>query len=124
MRPILPALAAALAFGAADAARGDSTAPTLEIVTFRLIDGVDKAAFLDAAKSTAPFLDETGAVLSRALTVDSDGLWTDVVHWTSLGAAEAAATELMTRPEAAAFLAAIDPASITLRHAAILWQME
>ncbi|MEO0391258.1 MAG: hypothetical protein AAF218_10010 [Pseudomonadota bacterium] len=95
---------------------------TAEIVTFRLAEGTDTQAFLAAAQAMTPFLQSTGAYLGRALSVDQDGLWTDHITWTDHSAALAAAEQMMTRPEGGAFMAHIDPGSVTMRHAAV--QME
>ncbi len=123
MMKILPLFALALA-APADTARGGDADPTLEIVTFRLNDGADVSAFVDAAKGTEAWLDGTGAVVARSLSVDDTGLWTDVVTWTSKAAALKAAEEAMSRPEFGPFMAQVDPASIDMRHASILWQMD
>jgi len=92
---------------------------TAEIVTFRLIEGADAATFVNAARGMTPYLERTGAVVSRSLSVDPDGLWTDHIVWTSHAAAMEAAQNMPNRPEAAAFMAPIDPASVTMRHAAL-----
>jgi hypothetical protein len=66
-----------------------------------------------------PALDATEAVLSRTLSVDSDGLWTDHVTWTGMAAATAAAETVMQDPASMPFLGMIEPGSVTLRHADI-----
>ena len=123
MMKILPFCAAVL-LAPADAARAGDATPTLEIVTFRLSDGVDEATFVDAAKDTEAWLESTGAVVARSLSVDDTGLWTDAVTWTSKAAALKAAEEAMTQPAFAPFMALIDPDSVNMRHASILWQMD
>jgi hypothetical protein len=119
----LPLALAALA--PADAARsGDAAAPVAEIVTFRLAPGTTDPAFLDAARATGQLLAAEPGFLSRRLSRGADGTWTDHVTWASLTDAESAATRIMAAPEAQPFLAAIDPASIALRHEPILMTME
>ena len=115
-----------LALAPADAMAGSSDAPTpvMEIVTYRLKPGADVDAYLEAAKATEAFLRETGAVRRRALTVDADGTWTDIIEWTSMEAAKAAEAEAMQRAEFGAFFEAFDPASLNMRHAEIRWMME
>ncbi len=66
-----------------------------------------------------PFLDSTGAVLSRTLSVDETGLWTDHITWTSMQAATSAAARVMEQPEAGPFMALIDADSVKMRHAPI-----
>ncbi len=100
------------------------TTPVLEFASFRLVPGTDQEAFLNAAKGTETMLRARGSLIRRDLTVDSDGLWTDVVQWRSLDEAQAAAKEVMDDPAFLPFLQSIDPASATMRHASIRWQME
>lgn len=97
---------------------------TAEIVTFRLKDGTDPAAFTRAAEALGPFLRSTGAMLSRHLSCAPDGTWTDHLTWTSLDAAKSAAQELFQQPEAAPFMACIDPAGMAMHHAplALHWE--
>jgi hypothetical protein len=109
----------------ADAARaGDAAAPVTEIVTFRLAPGITDPAFLDAARATGALLATEPGFVARRLSKGADGRWTDHVAWTDMSRAEAAATRIMSDPAAAPFLAAIDPASIEMRHEALLWTME
>ncbi len=108
----------------ADAARAGSADPTLEIVTFRLTDGADEMAFVEAAKGTEAWLESTGEVVARSLSVDDDGLWTDAITWRTRAKALAVAKEAMAQPEFAPLMALIDPDTVNLRHAAILWQMD
>ena len=115
----------ALALAPAEQARGQGTAEHVaEIVTFRLQSGVDDAAFLEAAATTIPFVEAAPGFLSRRLTRGVDGTWTDYVVWSSMANAKAAAEALMADPAVLPFLEAIDPESITMRHEAILMQME
>lgn len=109
----------------ADSTRAETRPkPVAEIVTFRLQDHADPAEFAKAADGMTPLLADTGAVLTRTLSRDANGLWTDYILWTSMAAAEAAASELPSRPEAAPFMSMIDPATVSMRHATVLFQQE
>jgi len=111
----------------AQAASGEGHPASLyvsEIVTFRLIDGTDPAAFVNAADDMGPFLRSTGAMIKRTLSVDDTGLWTDHIVWTSLDAAKSAAGAMFERPEAAPFMAMIAPDGMDMRHATIQLQQE
>jgi hypothetical protein len=90
-----------------------------EIFTFRLSPDTDARAFTEAAAALTPFLTGTGAFLSRTLSADETGLWTDHVTWTSLAAAKRAAKLLADRPEAQPFMAMIAPEGLAMRHAVI-----
>ena len=92
---------------------------TAEIVTFRLKQGTDTDAFAKAARDMMPFLNGTGDMIARTLSCDETGLWTDHLTWTSRTAADAAAKEMFQRPEAAPFMALIDPEGMNMRHATI-----
>ena len=61
--------------------------PVMETVTFRLLPGTDSAAFLAAARATAPLVAACPGFVARHLTCDADGTWTDLVEWTGAGQA-------------------------------------
>ena len=117
-------LTANVAFSQAETARGNTSDPVLEIVTFRLVDGTDTKRFLEAAAGTETVLRNQGALVRRVLTIDTDGLWTDVVEWTSMEAALTAAEAVTHHPDFAPFGAMIDGASVNMRHAHIRWRMD
>lgn len=122
----LMALTSLPVFAPADAAQaaGSTQDPVLEIVTFRLIDGADAVTFLKAAHGTEKVLRDRGSVVRRYLVQDENGQWTDVIEWTSMTEALSAAEAVMQTPDFAAFGAMIDPNTVEMRHAPILWQME
>lgn len=121
---LIPLLTLCLTFAPADAARAGGDGPVVEIVTFRLIAGADEGAFREAAQATDAVLSANPAYGARVLTRDPSGLWTDVVRWSSLAAAEAAAAGIMTDPAFGPFLALIDPATVEMRHAEVVWSRD
>ena len=128
MRPILaPAFALALAMAPtlapAESARG-AAAPTVEVVTFRLVPGADPADFLIAAQATEAPLRAQAGFLRRRLAKGADGQWTDWVEWQDAQSAEAAAGAMMAEAAFAPFMALIDPASIVMRHDALALAMD
>ena len=91
--------------------------PTVaEIVTFRLNPGASPTAFTAAAEHMTEFLRDTGAMISRTLSADSEGLWTDHITWTDHTAAKHAAEALFARPEAKPFMEMIAPEGLQMRH--------
>ncbi len=96
----------------------------IEIVSFRLIDGADPGAFRDAARKLDGLLQDRGSAVARTLAVDEEGLWTDIVEWTSMDEAKSAAEDLVKDPLFATFGAMIDGPSVHLRHAPVQHQME
>ncbi|WP_415920846.1 hypothetical protein [Tateyamaria sp. SN6-1] len=124
MRKTMTSLFALTIAHAATAEGTGPTGPVAEIVTFRLIDETDPAAFVAAADDMAPFLRSTGAMMRRTLSADDTGLWTDHITWTSLEAAKAAAAQMFERPEAQPFMAMINPEGMDMRHAGVQLQQE
>lgn len=126
-RPFVPpfALSCAVALAPADAGAGGASLaqPVAEIVTFRLLPGVDEDGFLAAARATEMPVASQPGFLRRSLSRDADGLWTDCIEWRDMASAEAAARAVMALPEFGAFAAAIDPEGMTLRHAPVMWRM-
>ncbi|MEM9576102.1 MAG: hypothetical protein AAF999_03705 [Pseudomonadota bacterium] len=96
-----------------------NTPTTAEIVTFRLNPGVAPEIFTAAAERMTRFLRGTGAMVSRTLSADPDGLWTDHITWVSHDAALSAAEQMMAQPEAQSFIEMIAPDGVQMRHAAI-----
>jgi hypothetical protein len=115
---------ATLYLAAAGTERGPMAEPVAEIVTFRLAEGADPAAFAKAADGMTPYLQGTGAVLSRTLSVDEDGIWTDHITWTSLQAATSAAEKMMQAPQAMPFMQMIAADTVQMRHAPIRFTMK
>lgn len=94
--------------------------PTVaEIVTFRLKPGYSPEKFVTAAAAMTEFLRNTGAMVSRALSTDPKGQWTDHILWTNRPAAEMAAKAVFEQQETMAFIEMIDPTDMDQRHADI-----
>jgi hypothetical protein len=105
------------------AGKAPSAPPIAEIVSFRLLPDTDETAFLAAARATGAPVSARPGFLRRSLSRGDDGLWTDYVEWRDLASAQAAAEAVVSLPEFAAFVAAIDPSEVTMRHAPVLWRM-
>lgn len=91
---------------------------TIEIVFFRLAEGVSDEEFLAAAAAVDGWLAEKPAFKSRVLYGDGEGNWVDTVHWASKAEALAAAEAIMQQPEGQAFGALINPDTIFMYHMA------
>lgn len=89
---------------------------TVEIVFFRLADGVSDEEFLAAAAGVDGWLAETPGYRRRELYSDGDGNWVDTVRWDSKEVALAAAEAIMQQPEGAAFGSKINPDTIFMYH--------
>lgn len=92
------------------------TEHVIETVTFRLVDGVPQAQFLEAALRATAFMTARPGFLRRRLSCEENGTWIEHVEWTSLEAAKAAAAEIGRDERARAFVRAIDGPSVKLSH--------
>ncbi|MBM7070379.1 hypothetical protein [Actibacterium sp. 188UL27-1] len=124
MRTLFAAtLSVTLSSGAAAAcsASDTQTAQVVEVVEFRLAEGADQDKFMDAVDTLeASFLCNAPGYVSRTLTQSENGLWLDMVYWTSLDEALAAADAIILDESAIPFMQAIDPASINMAHWSIV----
>lgn len=126
MRFSLPALAlAALPFAPADSARAGGTSPFVaEIVTFKLVDGVSDAQFVEISKASEDFVRSAPGFISRQLSKGDDGVWTDYVLWRDMESALTVGKAFPEQPFAAGLMGAITSGSEQIRHQFVMWQME
>ena len=122
--PALRVMAEATGMANAGPKPDAKSGPVAEIVTFRLADGADVDAFVEANTATESFVQDSGQMISRTLTVDEDGLWTDYILWTSMEAAKATAAQAMQHPSFGPVLQMISPKDMSMRHAHVRLQME
>ena len=97
---------------------GDAEVGIIEIVQFRLADGVDRDEFINAAANTMPALCDTDGFIGRVLSEGEDGSWTDHVRWTDADAAQAAMAESMENEALLPFIMSVDPDTMTLAYQA------
>ena len=90
--------------------------PIIEIVTFKLADGVSEAAFLETVPASNDYIKTCPGFLARRLSKSADGTWYDHLEWASLEAAYAAARGFETEPRLAPFVQAIDFTSTKMHH--------
>lgn len=120
----LAALAATAALAPADTARAANEHPVAEIVHFRLVEGVTDARFLEATRAMQPLVEAAPGYVSRTLSRNPDGSWTDYVIWTDLDRAKSAAETIFAEPASKPFGNAIDGATVRMRHETILLQLD
>jgi quinol monooxygenase YgiN len=87
-----------------------------EIVIYRLKAGVNRDQFMEVSARATAWLRNRPGYLSRELLEDDSGQWVDLVRWTTMEDALAAASAFMEVPEAAAFMDAVEPESIVMLH--------
>jgi hypothetical protein len=88
----------------------------LEMVIYRLKGHVHRDQFLKISARATEWLRNRPGYLSRGLLEDDSGLWVDMVRWATMEDALAAAAAFMAVPEAAVFMDAVEPDSITMLH--------
>ncbi len=96
---------------------------SIELVSFRLTPGTDRAAFVANAALTEAVVRRQPGFVARMLTEDADGLWSDIVTWASHSDALAAAEAVMAHPDFGAFGAMIDGSTLRMSHSTLVWRM-
>lgn len=91
---------------------------TIELVTFRT-PSMGSDDFLAANDVINTWLSRQPGFIARHLGARDDGTWVDVVLWKSDAEAKAAADRLPRELGMSEAMAAIDPASIAMSHAAV-----
>jgi len=126
MRFSLPVLAlSALPFAPADSACAGGTSPVVaEIVTFKLVDGVSDAEFVEISKASEDFVSAAPGFISRQLSKGDDGVWTDYVLWQDMDSALAVGKAFPEQPFAPDLVGAIASGSEQMRHQYVMWQMD
>ena len=95
-----------------------------EIVSFKLSHGTDAGDFVKLIESTGKFTEAAPGFVSRQLSCGDDGVWTDLVIWSSMDHAKAAQEEFPKQDFAPAVMAAIDNESFEMKHQQIYWHQE
>lgn len=97
---------------------GEAEVGIIEIVQFRLANGVDRDQFIAAAENTMPTLCTMDGFIGRILSEGEDGSWTDHVRWINAASAQAAMSASMANEALLPFIMAIDPDTMTLTYQA------
>lgn len=87
----------------------------MEQVTFRLIDGVDMAAWQAAADRLNGLVKTLPGFYYRGVTQDEQGLWYDTLYWQDMAAAEAAGEAFLKSPEGKTLCEFIQMDTVTRR---------
>jgi hypothetical protein len=92
----------------------------IETVTFKLAPGTDETAFREAIPATLDFAAGCDGFVRRVLSQGPEGWWLDHLEWTSLEAADAAGKAFEADTRNHAFMHAIDPATVNMRHSELV----
>jgi hypothetical protein len=89
----------------------------INVLTFRLLDGVDEAAFVAAdARLQVEFANLQPGMLRRTTARGDDGEWAVFTIWASAAAAEAVAASSGENEVVAQFLALIDRSTLAVNQ--------
>ena len=89
----------------------------LELVVFKLDDGVSREQFLRTNDGVSAWIAKQPGFISRELSYDAEGdRWVDVLWWESLAEAHAAAEKAMTSESCTPMFALIDMESTLMLH--------
>lgn len=87
----------------------------LDLVTFKLRDGVTREQFLDTVDPVSQWASRQPGFVSRELSYcAADDKWIEVVHWASQAEADAAAADEANAQECAPMFGMIDMESLSM----------
>ena len=95
----------------------------LEIATFKLAEGVEEAALLEAsAQLERDFLAQQPGFLRRELVRKGAQTYADIILWHSQEQAQAAVAKAQANPAAGGYFSLMsqDPADMRMEHAQVL----
>jgi hypothetical protein len=90
--------------------------PVVEVVLFRVKDGIKEMAFLREATVVQAWIEQQPGYISRELLKTPESQWLDTVRWTSLELAEKAAAKIMNDDHCKPFMAMIDETGMQMWH--------
>jgi len=90
--------------------------PVVEVVLFRVKDGIKDMAFLREAAVAQAWIERQPGFISRELLKTPDNQWLDTVRWTSLELAHQAADKIMNDEHCKPFMAMIDESGMQMWH--------
>ena len=88
----------------------------VEVTLFNKRPEIDEPTLVQLATDAAEALKTVEGFLSRILSRDGEGHWTDIVEWESMAQALHAETALADHPWVRAFSAAMEPGAVLLRR--------
>jgi len=92
------------------------TTTVIEMVTYKLKQGIDKSALLDTQPKMNDFLKEQSGFLYRSLSEDELGLLHDIVYWQDMASAKQAATAFEQSSACASLMSITDMDNVTMQH--------
>lgn len=88
----------------------------IEVVNFKLTEGVTIKDFLASVPPTNTFLQTRNGFVSRRLSQNEDGSWLEHIEWESMNDAKEASEALMAEESCHPMMASIDMESVKMGH--------
>jgi hypothetical protein len=92
------------------------TTTVIELVTYKLNQGIDKSALNDSHSKVNDFLKAQQGFLYRSLSEDKNGLLHDIVYWQDMNCAEQAGKAFEQSAACASLMSITDTESVTMQH--------
>lgn len=92
------------------------TTTVIELVTYKLKQGVDKSVLNDSHPQMNDFLKAQQGFLYRSLSEDKNGLLHDIVYWQDMSCAELAGKAFEQSAAGASLMSITDMESVTMQH--------
>jgi hypothetical protein len=92
----------------------------LEVVKFKLNEGVTREKFLEGVSKTNAYISSSKGFIERSVGVSKEDVWTDIVKWEDMESALHAAEAFSKSAEGVEFMAMIDMNSAEMNHFEIL----
>ena len=92
------------------------TKHALEVVEFKINEGISDAVFLDAIQNTETFISSLEGFIERHTAKNNEGMWIDVVKWRDMDAAKEAAKKFEASEEVREFISMINHSSMKMEH--------
>lgn len=93
-----------------------SSSIAVEIVHFKVKDGIDEQDFLRVSALMVKELSTLPGFLDRELLKGENGQWADIVHWGTMDHALKATDHVMKLPLCLAYFGYIDDTTLQMMH--------
>ncbi len=88
----------------------------IEVVTFRLAQGVSREAFLKTVPASSEFVSKMPGFIARRLSESEDGTWLEHIEWETLEHAKVASEAFMKKESLKPMMEAIDGPGAKMSH--------
>ena len=100
--------------------KNDMKSTTIEVVTFSVKAGISNEEASEKLSLLNEIVKSYDGFIKRSFSVNEEGQWIDIVHWTSKELALKAAADVAKNQKAGAVFEIIDESSISMNHYKII----